>query len=123
MASLKSELTCKLIYRMPGECLLISRLQGSALRSMLNRSTSLAIQKAFSKSCLVNLIPKDTHLVFSVYISFTWRFDCIMAVYMYVWVLLFEQLFKVDSLLFNTFVPLYKAIHILGQIRNAAYNN
>ena len=32
---------------------------------MLNRSASLAIQHAFSKPCLVNLISTDTHLVFS----------------------------------------------------------
>ena len=33
---------------------------------MLNRSASLVIQHAFSKPCLVNLISKDTHLVFSI---------------------------------------------------------
>ena len=31
---------------------------------MLNGLASLAIQQAFSKPCLVNLISKDTHLVF-----------------------------------------------------------
>ena len=31
--------------------------------------TALAIQKAFTKPCLVNLISKDTHLVFSIYFS------------------------------------------------------
>ena len=31
---------------------------------MSNRSASPAIQQAFSKPCLVNLISKDTHLVF-----------------------------------------------------------
>ena len=32
------------------------------------RVESIAIQQAFSKPCLVNLISKDTHLVFSIYI-------------------------------------------------------
>ena len=35
------------------------------LLTLLNRSASLAIQQAFSKPCLVNLISKDTHLGFS----------------------------------------------------------
>ena len=35
---------------------------------MLNRSASLAIQQAFSKPWLVNLISKDTHLV-SIYLG------------------------------------------------------
>ena len=39
--------------RIPGSCILISSLPGSAC------------QYAFSKPCLVNLISKDTHLVFS----------------------------------------------------------
>ena len=32
----------------------------------MNRELCRAIQQAFSKPCLVNLILKDTHLVFSV---------------------------------------------------------
>ena len=52
MASLKSEPTCKLINRIPG------------LRGLIS---SLTIQQAFLKPCLVNLISKDTNLVF--YIS------------------------------------------------------
>ena len=40
---------------------------------MLNRSASLAIQQAFSKPCMENLISKDTHLVSSIYPEFeTW---------------------------------------------------
>ena len=40
---------------------------------MSNHSASLAIQEAFSKPCLVNLISKDTHLVFSIYnINLQW---------------------------------------------------
>ena len=35
---------------------------------MSNHSASLAIQQAFSKSCLVNLISKDTRLVLSLYL-------------------------------------------------------
>ena len=34
---------------------------------MLNRSATSRCQQAFSKPCLVNLISKDTHLVFSMY--------------------------------------------------------
>ena len=34
---------------------------------MLNRSQASRCQQAFSKSCLVNLISKDTQLVFSIY--------------------------------------------------------
>ena len=33
---------------------------------MLNRSASLAMSTGSSKTCLVNLISKDTHLVFSI---------------------------------------------------------
>ena len=47
----------KLINRIPGSRLLKSSLPGS-------RS-----QQAFSKPCLVNLISKDTYLVFSIYAS------------------------------------------------------
>ena len=50
----------KLINRIPGSLLLISSLPGSALR------THVECQQAFSKPCLVNLISKDTHLVFSI---------------------------------------------------------
>ena len=96
IASLKSETMGKLINRIPGSRLLISRLPGSALRSHVEslgkppdvnkRSKSLATkldikvthlvfslsrqasrcQQAFSNSCLVNLISKDTHLVISI---------------------------------------------------------
>ena len=51
IACLKSETMGKLINRLPGECFFISSLQ------------------AFSMSCLVNLISKDTHLVFSIFVS------------------------------------------------------
>ena len=47
----------KLINKIPGSRLLISSLPGSASQC----------QQAFSKPCLVNLISKDTHLVFSIY--------------------------------------------------------
>ena len=68
----------KMINRIPGSRLLISSLPGTALRTHVEslgkprdvnkRSQSLlpAIQHAFSKPCLVNLISKDTHLVFSI---------------------------------------------------------
>ena len=57
----------KLINRILGECLLISSLPGSALRTHVE---SLG-KPAFSKPCLVNLISKDTHLVFSMYTILT----------------------------------------------------
>ena len=53
----------KLINRIPGLRLLISSLPGSALRTHVESQC----QQAFSKPCLVNLISKDTHLVFSIY--------------------------------------------------------
>ena len=51
----------QLINRIPGPRLLISSLPGSALRTH--------VEHAFSKPCLVNLISKDTNLVFSIYAS------------------------------------------------------
>ena len=50
----------KLINRIPGSRLLISSLPGLALRMHVE------CQQAFSKPCLVNLILKDTHLVFPI---------------------------------------------------------
>ena len=58
IASLKSEPTCKLINRIPGYQVYQARLQ----ERMLNRSANLAIQQAFSKPCLVNLISNYTYL-------------------------------------------------------------
>ena len=55
----------KLINRIPGLRLLISSLLGSALRTLVESQASRC-QQAFSKPCLVNLISKDTHLVFSI---------------------------------------------------------
>ena len=55
----------KLINRIPGSRLLISSLPGSALRTHVE-SLASRCQHAFSKPCLVNLISKDTHLVFSI---------------------------------------------------------
>ena len=51
----------KLINRIIGSRLLISSLPGSALRTL--------VEQAFSKPCLVNVISKDTHFVFSIYES------------------------------------------------------
>ena len=67
----------KLINRIPGSRLLISSLPGSALRMHveslgkprdvnMHSQSRRAIQHAFSKPCQVNLITKDTHLVFSI---------------------------------------------------------
>ena len=68
IAYLKSETVGKLINRIPGARLLISSLPSSALRTLVDiaRQASLC-QQAFSKPCLVNLISKDTHLVFSMH--------------------------------------------------------
>ena len=51
------------INRIPGSRLLISRLPGKALRTLVESRC----QQAFSKPCLVNLISKDTQLLFSIY--------------------------------------------------------
>ena len=64
----------KLINRIPGSRLLISSLPGSALRKLVEslskprdvNKRSQSLEQAFSKPCLVNLISKDTHLVFSI---------------------------------------------------------
>ena len=55
------------INRIPDLCPLIASLQALALRTL----ASFAIQEAFSMPCPINLISKDTHLVFSVYCM--WR--------------------------------------------------
>ena len=70
IASLKGEIMGKLINRMPGSLLLISSLPSSVLRThveLLGKGQASRCQQAFSKLCLVNLISKDTHLVFSIY--------------------------------------------------------
>ena len=54
----------KLINRISGSRLLISSLPGSALRTHVE---SLGKPCDVNKPCLVNLISKDTHLVFSIY--------------------------------------------------------
>ena len=59
MASLNSESACKLINRISGLCLLISSLPGSALRTHVE---SPGMPRDVNK---VNLISKDSHLVFS----------------------------------------------------------
>ena len=58
----------KLINRIPGSRLLISSLPGSASRTHVESLGKPRDVNAFSKPCLVNLISKDTHLVFSIYI-------------------------------------------------------
>ena len=59
IASLKSETMGNLINRIPGSRLLIA---------LLNRSARLTMSTSVLKACLVNLISKDTQLVFSIYI-------------------------------------------------------
>ena len=57
----------KLINRIPGSRLLISKLPGSALGMHVEAlGKPCDVNKAFSKPCLINLISKDTHLVFSI---------------------------------------------------------
>ena len=65
--SLKSVTMGKLINRIPGSHLLISSLPGLGFDSAcwIARQASRC-QQAFSKPCLVNLISKDSHLVFSI---------------------------------------------------------
>ena len=57
----------KLINRIPGSRLLISSLPGSALRTHVIARQASRCKQEFSKPCLVNLISKDTRLVFSIY--------------------------------------------------------
>ena len=60
----------KLINRIPGLCLLISSLPGKALRKHVESlGKPRDVNKRFSKPCLVNLISKDTHLEYSLYLS------------------------------------------------------
>ena len=67
----------KLINRIPGSRHLISNLPGSALRTHVEslgkprdfNKRPQKRQQAFSEPCLVNLISKDTHLVFSIYFA------------------------------------------------------
>ena len=57
----------KLINRIPGSRLLISSLPGSALRTHVESlGKPCDVNMRFSKPCLVNLISKDTHLVFTI---------------------------------------------------------
>ena len=64
---MKNETTGKLINRIQGSSILISSLPGSALR------THVECQQGFSKPCLVNLISKDTHLIFSIYANYKYN--------------------------------------------------
>ena len=65
IAILKSETMGKLINRIPGSRLLISSLPGSALRTLVE---SLGKPRDVNKRSQ-NMISKDTHLVFSIYLS------------------------------------------------------
>ena len=56
----------KLIIRIPGSCILISSLPGSALRTLVESLDKSRDVNKPSQS-LVNLISNDTHLVFSMY--------------------------------------------------------
>ena len=58
----------KLINRIPSECLLISSLPGSALRTHVESLSKPRDVNMHSQSLAwVNLISKDTHLVFYIY--------------------------------------------------------
>ena len=60
----------KLINRIPGSRLLISSLPGKALRTLVDIARlAERFNMTFSKPSLVNLISKDTHLVFSIYLK------------------------------------------------------
>ena len=61
------------IYRIQGDCLLISSLPGKALRTLVEACR--AIQHAFSKPSLVNLISKDANLVFYYQLSHCFTFQ------------------------------------------------
>ena len=68
IASLKSEsIYCKLINRIPGSHL--KKIKFTRLdfeNACLIAQQASRCQQTFSKPCLVNLITKDTHLVFSI---------------------------------------------------------
>ena len=67
IVSLKSETMGKLINRIPGLRHLISILPGSALRTHVESlDRPHEVNKRSPKPCLVNLISKDTHLVFTI---------------------------------------------------------
>ena len=58
----------KLINRIPGSRLLKSSLPGSALRTLVESLGKPRDKpRDVNKPCLVNLISKDTQLVFSIY--------------------------------------------------------
>ena len=58
----------KLINRIPGSCLLISSLPGSALRMHVKSLGKPCSSTSVLKALPGKLISKDTHLVFSIYI-------------------------------------------------------
>ena len=58
----------KLINRIPGSRLLISLLPGSALRTHVESLSKPGdVEQEFSKRYLLNLMSKNTHLLFSIY--------------------------------------------------------
>ena len=68
----------KLINRIPGSRLLISSLPGSALKTHVESlGKPHDVNKRSQKPCLVDLISKDTHLVFSMYHTETISLDII----------------------------------------------
>ena len=67
-SSLKTKPTCKLINRIPSKSFCYHVFQAQLREHMINDSECLVIQQGFSKPCLVNLISKDTHLIFSTYV-------------------------------------------------------
>ena len=70
IAGLKRETIGKLINRIPGSRLFdIKFTRLSFENACLIARQASQCQQAFSKPCLVNLISKDTHLVFSIYVN------------------------------------------------------
>ena len=61
MTLIQNKIKFARLNRIPGSRILISSLPGSASRTHV-----LRCQREFSKPCLVNLISKDTRLVFSI---------------------------------------------------------
>ena len=56
-------------YNILGECLMVSSLPGKALRTPVESLGLLAIQHAFSKSSLVNMISKNVNQAFYLSVS------------------------------------------------------
>ena len=84
----------KLINRIPGSRLLISSLPGSALRTHVESLGKPRDVNKRSQSLACNLISKDTHLVFSIYLC---SFEAVIEMW--------KTTFKVILTIIQRYVP------------------